>query len=120
MDTREKGREGEKIAAEYLKKNNYTIIEKNYYTRLGEIDIIAQDKKDEELVFVEVKARRKGWRQFGYPEDAIGETKFSRLTKTAQLYIWEKNYQGKYRFDCLAIEIASDGEVEIKHYKNIG
>ena len=51
------GKLGEKIAEKYLIKNKYTIIEKNFYSKQGEIDIIAEEKDTREIVFIEVKTR---------------------------------------------------------------
>jgi len=62
------GKESESIAVRYLKRNGYKILEQNYRNQLGEIDIIAKDKKT--LVFVEVKARRSGG--YGSPKWASG------------------------------------------------
>ena len=65
VDGRNKlGGRGEKIAASFLRRQGYRIIEKNYRTRLGEIDIVARE--DEDLVFVEVKTRRST--EFGLPQ----------------------------------------------------
>lgn len=62
------GRDGEQIAAAYLKKNGYCICETNFRCPLGEIDIIAREKK--EIVFIEVKTRKSN--KLGYPEQAVG------------------------------------------------
>ena len=62
------GKEGEKIAAAFLKKNGYRIIEINFRCPIGEIDIVAKEKDD--LVFVEVKTRKS--MELGYPEQAVG------------------------------------------------
>lgn len=119
MNSREKGRRGEGIAEDYLKKNNYKLIDKNYYTRWGEIDIIARDQKTDELVLVEVKMRSS--RVCGYPEEAVTESKLEKLEMTTEIYRQEKQENGRYRFDCLAIEeIVGDKNFKITHYKNIG
>lgn len=119
MNNREKGRRGEDLGEKYLQRNNYKIIEKNYYTRWGEIDIIARDKKTEELVFVEVKMRRSG--VCGYPEEAVTEEKLGKMEMTAEIYRQEKAKEDRYRFDCLAIELLDrEREARITHYKNIG
>lgn len=61
------GKIGEKLAAEYLEKHGYEIITTNFYTKRGEIDIIA--RKDNEIVFVEVKTRSSD--SFGKPVEAV-------------------------------------------------
>lgn len=63
MNNRRSGIEGENAAVEYLKKHGYVILERNFNTKVGEIDIIAEDK--DTLVFVEVKARDNT--KFGQP-----------------------------------------------------
>ena len=119
MNTREKGRIGEKRAEAYLKKNNYKIIEKNYYTRWGEIDLVAFDKDSKEMVFVEVKMRKS--KSLGYPEEAVNEKKMEKLAMAGEIYWEQKKQSGNYRFDCVAIiGDQNDKEVAIKHYKNIG
>ncbi len=77
MSTREIGALGEAQAVAYLKKNGYKILETNFSTIFGEIDIIARDKKD--IVFIEVKLRRT--KEFGFPEEAVNERKQSRIIK---------------------------------------
>ena len=62
------GKEGEKIAASFLKENGYRIIETNFRCVLGEIDIVA--KENGELVFIEVKTRKS--EKLGYPEQSVG------------------------------------------------
>ncbi|NMB48191.1 YraN family protein [Candidatus Kuenenbacteria bacterium] len=119
MNTRAKGKIGETIAEKYLKENNYNILAKNYYTRWGEIDIVARDETNEELVFVEVKMRQS--KTCGYPEEAVDDYKLERMEEAAGIYLEKFGLEDKYRFDCLAIEREiSRGKVEIKHYKNIG
>lgn len=65
------GEKGESIAERHLKKRGYKILEKNYRTKVGEIDIIAKEKNT--IVFVEVKTRR-SW-QFGNPKGAVTPAK---------------------------------------------
>ncbi|HRY63178.1 MAG TPA: YraN family protein [Patescibacteria group bacterium] len=119
MNTKEKGRLGERLAEDYLQKNNYKIREKNYYTRWGEIDIVAEDEGSGEVVFVEVKMRNSN--TCGYPEEAVDERKVEKMALAAENYLEKKEEQCDYRFDCLAIvgDLASR-KATIKHYKNIG
>lgn len=58
MDAKELGRKGEALARRYYEKNGYTVLEMNYRTRMGEVDVIAQ--KGGLYVFCEVKARSGG------------------------------------------------------------
>lgn len=108
------GKEGEKTAADYLKKNGYRIDEVNYRCPIGEIDIIARDKKD--LVFVEVKSRKSD--ALGYPEEAVGHKKQVKMSQLALWYLQEKKLNGACaRFDVVAIRTLPTGE-DIRLIKN--
>ena len=92
------GEKGESLAAWYLKKNGYKIIEQNYRTQLGEIDIIAKEKKT--IVFVEVKARRST--RFGNPKWAVTPKKQRKISMVALYYLKTTNQiNTKARFDYL-------------------
>ena len=100
------GKEGERIAADFLKKNGYRIVENNYRCPIGEIDIVARDKDD--LVFVEVKARKSS--ALGYPEQAVGRQKQRKMSQLALWYIQEKKLHGiNARFDVVAVLMQSSG-----------
>lgn len=99
------GQKSEDLAAGYLKKKGYEILQRNYRTRLGEIDIIARDGKT--IVFVEVKARRTG--RSGSVKSSITKTKKIRITRLAQYYLKQSGEYGrKARFDVVTIK--GDGE----------
>ncbi|MCK5533678.1 YraN family protein [bacterium] len=94
------GKDGEKIAVNYLRRQKYKIICENYCTKLGEIDIIARD--EETVVFVEVKYRASDW--FGFPLEAIDKRKQNQIAKSALCYVKEKNIaHTRLRFDVVAI-----------------
>ena len=96
----QKGQAGEKIACEYLSLKGFQIIEQNYRTSFGEIDIIAKDK--EYIVFVEVKFRKT--LKNGFPREAVGKFKQQNIIKTALSFIEERNLQNvDFRFDVLEI-----------------
>ena len=108
------GEKGETIAAAYLKKNGYRILETNFRCSLGEIDIIARDK--EELVFVEVKTRKS--LDLGYPEQAVGIKKQKKISQLALFYLQKKNLiNAKARFDVVAVTM-SETSNEVKLIKN--
>ncbi len=114
------GKKGESIAADYLEKNNYTILQINYKIRYGEIDVIAIDnsQKEKVLVFVEVKTRTSA--QFGTPLDAITPWKLKAVIKTAEYYkLSHKNLPELLRIDAIAVEEDQAGIIEIDHIKNI-
>ena len=103
---------GEQQAVEYLRRQGMKILEQNFTTKVGEIDIIARDKKY--LVFVEVKTRRS--QLFGTPQEAVGPRKQRQIIRTAHWYL-QNHPGGKYqpRFDVIAILCQSGKEVEITH-----
>ena len=108
------GKEGEKIAASFLKENGYRIIETNFRCVLGEIDIVA--KENGELVFIEVKTRKS--EKLGYPEQSVGIKKQKKISQLALCYLQKrKPKEAKARFDVVAITM-SDSKNEIKLIKN--
>ena len=104
------GREGEDRAAKFLAKRGYRILERNYRTRSGEIDLIALDRGV--VVFVEVKTRTSN--AFGAPELAVTPQKQKRMLKAALGYMkYKKLHQVPCRFDVVAISGAAGPEVEL-------
>ncbi len=98
---REKGKTYENMAISYLEKLGYTILHKNFHTRYGEIDIIAEEGNN--LVFIEVKGRTST--KFGYPEESINISKINKLITTAEIYLSKyvnKDYE-EIRFDVITI-----------------
>jgi len=105
------GREAEEVAATFFRKRGYDILETNYRTPVGEIDLIV--RKGEVIVFVEVKAR--GSSAFGGPEDAVTPAKQDKIRRTARWYLMEKAPQDiDFRFDVLAFRVR-DGRTTINH-----
>lgn len=98
------GNIGEDAAVNYLKKRGYKIVERNYRSRFGEIDIVAKHK--EYYVFVEVKMRRDDF--YGGGEAAVDKFKQRKLRLTAELYLQEKRLDTPVRFDVVLIH--SDGD----------
>ncbi len=98
---RAKGAYYETQAATFLENQGYEILERNYWTRFGEIDLIAKD--GDYLVFVEVKYRLNN--QMGFPEDAVNKKKQRTIFRCAQVYLMEKNGLNctPCRFDVVAI-----------------
>ena len=105
------GKEGEKIAAAYLEKNGYRIVEINFRCPIGEIDIVAKDKND--LVFVEVKTRKSI--ALGYPEQAVGIRKQKKMSQLALWYMQKRKIADtNARFDVVAITlIPENNEVRL-------
>ena len=99
------GREGESAALRFLKKKGYRILEKNFRSKVGEIDIIAE--QDGVIVFVEVKARAD--HEFGHPLNALTPAKQKKIIQTAQSFLSRKRISDKpMRFDVVAL--TSDAE----------
>ncbi len=108
------GKYGEKIALDYLINNGYKIIEKNFRTKYGEIDIIAE--KDNFIIFVEVKYRTNP--NFGKAEESITKRKLEKIRKVAGYFL--KNFKVKnkrLRIDVIAINDFNN--VKLTHYKNV-
>ncbi len=111
---KERGSAGERIAAAFLERNGFRILEHNYRYGPGEIDLIADDAG--ELVFVEVKLRRS--RAYGPPEDAITTWKQRTLRRTAEGYLFQHRIEDRpCRFDVVAIE-GQGAAMEIRHLRN--
>lgn len=83
MNNRAVGTEFEQKAADYLVKNGYQLLERNFRCRIGEIDLIARNEGY--LCFVEVKYR--SGTSKGFPAEAINYNKIRRITRTAQFYL---------------------------------
>ena len=99
------GKESESTAVRHLKKNGYKILEQNYRTKIGEIDIIAKDKQT--LVFVEVKARKSHF--YGNPKWAVTPKKQRKISMVALYYLKAtKQNNVKARFDVVSITNADD------------
>lgn len=94
------GKASESVAVRHLKKNGYKILQQNYRTKLGEIDIIAKDKQT--LVFVEVKARKSD--HFGHPKWALTPKKQRKISMVALYYLKATKQQNvKARFDVVTV-----------------
>jgi len=108
MDSREIGALGEKIAAEYLTGLGYVIRERNFRSREGEIDIIAE--KEDFLVFIEVRTRTSS--SYGTPEESVTAQKKERLLALAEAYMEDcDDLPPSWRVDVVAVELRPNGEV---------
>lgn len=102
---------GEDRAVSFLLKQGFKLLERNYRTPVGEIDIIAHSRSH--LLFVEVKTRR--GTAFGTPQEAVGIRKQRQIIRTAQWYLQQKKTKLQPRFDVVAILCQSDGTPQITH-----
>lgn len=111
------GQKGEAIALAYLRKKGYTILETNFHSRYGEIDILAC--KDGRLHVCEVKTRTDV--TFGTPEEAVNWKKLQKLKKTIQCYQQQCGY-APWQLDVIAVRLTPSVGlrlVRLTHYKNI-
>ena len=108
------GKAAEVFASELLIKNGYKILERNFRSRFGELDLIALD--GDTLVFVEVKARTN--RKFGLPEESVTRGKLWKINKTAEYYsLTHPKLPKKLRIDVVALEIDQGRPVRSKIIK---
>ena len=115
MDTKELGMFGEEHAALYLEDMGYRILARNYRSRYGEIDIIAEHQ--ETIVFVEVKARRSYF--YGEPKESIHISKQRKLIRTAMIYLQEKEWEEREcRFDAIEVVFLPNGSIRPYHIEN--
>jgi len=108
---KELGKQGEEIAARYLKSHGYRVISRNFRSRYGEIDIICTDGRV--VVFVEVKTRTST--NYGSPEESITKVKKEHIRKVALVYL--ETYPQPFReirFDVIGI-LMEDNKPRINH-----
>jgi len=115
LNSRQKlGEKSESIAVSYLKKQGYKIIEQNYRTKLGEIDIIAREK--DTIAFIEVKSRKS--KNYGSPKWAVTPKKQRKISMVALWYLKATmQSNAKARFDVVSI-ISSNDNPSIEIVKN--
>ena len=110
---------GERIAEDFLVNKGYSVLDRNYKKRYGEIDLIAKDGKD--LVFVEVKTRSNRNIQNFLPEQSVNRLKMRKLQKICEVYLAEKRYGPHQRWQIDIIAISLDTETKkanIRHIEN--
>lgn len=110
-----KGEFGENAAAEYLHSIGWRILERNYRAKHCEIDIIAYDGN--EIVFIEVRTRSKGWMMQG--ADSVGPQKLSKLIYAARVWIANKRFDGFWRIDLISITLENNKIDKIEHLRDI-
>ena len=118
MNKRTIGTIGEYISCEYLKEHSYDILDRNFYCREGEIDIVALDKNrmPEEYCFIEVKTRSN--KKYGNPVDALTNIKKKHLLNASKYYIYNKRMINKIiRYDVIEV-YKKQKKYLINHLKN--
>lgn len=125
INSKNLGNLGEDAATKFLQNNGFKILDRNFQNnfgrRLGEIDIIAKDFKNGEIVFVEVKTREYEKYKDTLPEENITYAKLRKLNKIASTYLRIKNLNNvPYRFDAISVWISEKtGESKIKHIPSL-
>ncbi len=107
------GNRGEDQAVEFLKQKGFSLLERQYRHGRAEIDLIM--RKDDLMIFVEVKTRT--GKAYGRPEDAISQGQIERIMSSAEHYIFEQGWEGRLRFDVIAVQ-CYQGRVELTHLED--
>lgn len=108
------GKEGERIAEQYLKRKGYKLVERNYRCAAGEVDLIVLDRRV--IVFVEVKTRT--GHGFGTPLEAVQPRKQRKMMRAAQFFLSQKKlHQRDARFDVVGISWPGQ-EPLVEHIEN--
>ena len=97
----ELGRRAENLATAYVEKLGWQVLLRNFSCRLGELDIVAEDKRENELVVVEVRYRTCGEMQS--PADSIGPKKLRTLINAGRVYVNNAGWTGPWRIDLVGI-----------------
>jgi putative endonuclease len=108
------GKEGERLAEQYLRKKGYKLVERNYRCTAGELDLIVLDQRV--VVFVEVKTRT--GHGFGTPFEAVEIRKQRKIIQAAQFFLAEKRLQQRdARFDVVGVSWGGRDPV-VEHIEN--
>ncbi len=109
MNKRQKGQIYEEKAVDYLKDMGYKVLDRNVYTKFGELDLVAMDQ--ETLVFIEVKYRSNG--AYGHPAESVNYHKQKHIINSSKWYMMVKGYsQVNVRYD-----VCGWHQGQIKYYK---
>lgn len=104
------GKEGERRAADFLRRENYEILETNWIFRKAEVDIIA--RRENILIAVEVKTR--SGTGFGLPQDFVNAKKIRLMAEAVNYYAETIGFDGDVRFDIIAA-VVFDNHWQIEH-----
>ncbi|MFT4669350.1 MAG: putative endonuclease [Flavobacteriaceae bacterium] len=107
------GKLGEQLAVDYLSRNGFIILERNFIYNKAELDIIA--KKEEKIIIVEVKTRNSAF--FGDPQDFVTKTKIKLMVKAANEYVTTNEIDLEVRFDIIAV-LKNQHLETVEHFEN--
>jgi len=113
-DHNELGKEAENLAADYLIKNGYKILVRNFRFKKNEVDIIAE--KDNQIIVVEVKARSTDF--FILPQEAVTKGKIKSIVSAANHFMEEFNKNQEVRFDIISVLPDEKRNLQIEHIEN--
>jgi putative endonuclease len=110
------GRWGEDCAVQYLERKGYMILTRNFFTRYGELDIVAS--MEGSLIFVEVKTRSSN--KFAYPEESVTPRKQRRMLQAAEQYFDQNpTSPDSWQFDVIAVTRRPGTSPVIEHFENV-
>jgi putative endonuclease len=113
---RQFGNLGEKVACVFLEKHGFTILERNYLRKWGEIDIVAKKKNITHFIEVKSVSSETSYR----PEENLHPQKLKRLARTMQTYVLEKHLDGEWQLDLVTARIdAAKREAKVEMLENI-
>ena len=116
LSSKKLGEVGEKVAEDFLKSKGYSVIERNYKNKYGEIDLICRENK--KIIFIEVKARYEN--QIGNPEDALNKKKIKKIFKNAEAYLFFKGEDAESRVEAVCVFFDAENKIkDIRHYEEI-
>jgi putative endonuclease len=108
------GKIGEDVAAEWLKRNGYTLVERNYLKKFGEIDIVARETSV--IHFIEVKTvsyetipdlNQAVSHETYRPEENVHNFKIKRLKRVIEVWLFERKYKGKFQIDVITVRLVT-------------
>lgn len=108
------GKKAEELAAEYLQKNGYKILVRNFRYQKAELDLVAE--KDSLIVVVEVKARSTD--VFNLPQEAVNKRKIKLIVSAANYFMEEYNKNQEVRFDIISVLPDENKNLMIEHITN--
>lgn len=113
-DKSERGVLGEQLAAGFLIEKGYEVLERNYRHLRSEIDLVV--KRDDWLIFVEVKTRTSN--AFGFPEEFVDSKKKKMIFEGADYYLFITNWPGNVRYDIVAVNLEDEAHPRIHHLED--
>ncbi|MCR4819254.1 MAG: YraN family protein, partial [Fretibacterium sp.] len=103
------GKQAEDYAAKYAASLGWRLLGRNVKNRYGELDIVAVDNKEQELVVIEVRCRTLG--EVQSPVDSVGPRKLNTLLKAGQAFIEKEQWTGFWRIDLIALTTSPSGDI---------